>query len=344
VVDVIIIGGGPAGSAAAIRLADIGLRVRLYEKARFPRRKLCGGFLSPESLQDLESLGVLDDLKRAGAAPVRRAVISSPSGAHAEVALQGAGLSISRERLDALLLDRARAAGVTVCEVSDGRAHEGEAEWTIYAAGRQPGPGVRYYGLQTIFENAEGVTDQVEIDLVKAGYVGLARQEDGRVNVCALTTRQSFQESGPSEDEVLAGWMAQNPLLGKRLAGANRVSSWAAVGPVCMGLHRLSEPRRLFTGDAACVVDPFAGEGLTMALRCASLLQESFSQTRWPVEAAYRRAWHQAFDRSLRFQRWTRHVLARRALHEPVVRGFQTFPGLLSWWTTQTRTPIYANH
>src|ERR1035437_5039730 len=65
--DVIVIGGGPAGSSAAIRLAKSGRRVSLFEKAHFPRSKLCGGFLSSEGLEDLEDLNVLPSLRRSGA-------------------------------------------------------------------------------------------------------------------------------------------------------------------------------------------------------------------------------------------------------------------------------------
>src|SRR5947207_14738056 len=104
--DVVIIGAGPAGSATAIHLTQIGMRVRLYEKAHFPRLKLCGGFLSPECLSDLEALGVLENLQTAGAFPVRRIVLSSPQGTTVEAPLPSTGLSISRQHLDMLLLQR----------------------------------------------------------------------------------------------------------------------------------------------------------------------------------------------------------------------------------------------
>ena len=90
--DVRIIGGGPAGSAAAIRLARQGCRVTLYEKAAFPRAKLCGGFISGEALPELMDLDVADLLERSGAWPIHRLVISAASGAQADVALPRPGL------------------------------------------------------------------------------------------------------------------------------------------------------------------------------------------------------------------------------------------------------------
>src|SRR5262245_43227739 len=93
-----IIGGGPAGSSAAIRLARKGWNVQLFEKKRFPRAKLCGGFLSPEAIQDLDDFDVLDDL-RTSAIPIRRTVIASPQRTVVETALPREALSVSRSIL-----------------------------------------------------------------------------------------------------------------------------------------------------------------------------------------------------------------------------------------------------
>ena len=64
--DVAIVGAGPAGSAAAIRLVLAGKRVVLIEKEKFPRHKLCGEFISPECLTNFDELGVLDSMRVAG--------------------------------------------------------------------------------------------------------------------------------------------------------------------------------------------------------------------------------------------------------------------------------------
>jgi flavin-dependent dehydrogenase len=343
--DVVVIGGGPAGSAAGIRLKRLGLTVRLYEKARFPRPKLCGGFLSPESLIDLEELGVLSALKEAGALPIRRTVISSPSGRVVEAPLPSAGLSLAREKLDRILLQQARESGVDVCEGTDGRGHEHEAPWTIETAGRN-GPdslqGPRYYGLQAFFDNVDGISDQVELDIVQTGYVGLVRQNAYQTNVCALVSRQLFESSGASPDAAVTLWKKQNPLLDQRLRNARRVSGWQAIGPVRMGLRRLTASQILYAGDAACVVDPFAGEGMAMALRSAALMQRAFQTSGEQTELVYERLWHRTFDAPLRFHRWTRVAMNTRMLHEPILTGLQIFPSALTWLTERTRPPLYA--
>jgi menaquinone-9 beta-reductase len=338
--DLIVIGGGPAGSSAAIRLAQTGQRVRLYEKAIFPRAKLCGGFLSPESLIDLEQLGVLARLREAGALPVERVVVSSCRGRVAEAPLKHPGLSLSRKVLDRILLERAREVGVDIHENENGLGHEDEARWTIQAFGRKGSP-VGLTGIQAYFENMPGITNQVELDIVRGGYVGLLRQEAG-VNVCALTNRAAFSETGADLDAVLETWKTQNPLLEERMRHAKRITPWLAVGPISMGMHQLTAERTFFVGDAACVVDPFAGEGLAMALRSANLLQNALA-TQSDPQRIYEQAWHKTFDSSLRFHEWTRFGMSHRYGHELLVYGLHAFPAALTWLTTMTRPPLYEH-
>lgn len=119
--EVIVVGGGPAGASAAIRLARRGVDVCVLDRARFPRSKPCGEFLSPGATPILEELGVRDAVEAAGALRLERVRIEAheavvelefPSG-------EGAppwGYSLSRHALDAILLEAARAAGARVLE------------------------------------------------------------------------------------------------------------------------------------------------------------------------------------------------------------------------------------
>jgi flavin-dependent dehydrogenase len=123
--DVIIVGGGPAGSAAAIRLASGGARVLVLEEKRMPREKLCGEFIAPESFPTLKRLGALDRLLESGAQKITRLSLVASSGkmVHAPLAEmsemdEGAAwaMSLSRARFDQALFERAREAGALCLE------------------------------------------------------------------------------------------------------------------------------------------------------------------------------------------------------------------------------------
>lgn len=126
--DVIIAGGGPAGTSAAIHLATRGARVLLVEREKFPRAKLCGEFISPECLPHFTRLGVLEEMCGAGGARVGETLFFARSGRHVGVPSAWFGketrgaqasacaLGLSRAEMDERLLRRARAVGVEVLE------------------------------------------------------------------------------------------------------------------------------------------------------------------------------------------------------------------------------------
>jgi flavin-dependent dehydrogenase len=131
--DVAIAGAGPAGGALALGLARRGARVARLDAARFPRDKLCGEYLSPESWSVLARLDLADDVERTGYHAIRCVRITTPRGRVVEAEVAGPdgppGIGLSRSVLDHLIVARVRAAGAEVFEgvrvngpiVSDGR-------------------------------------------------------------------------------------------------------------------------------------------------------------------------------------------------------------------------------
>src|ERR671938_648567 len=116
--DVVIAGGGPAGTSAAIHLANAGARVLLAEQKRVPRAKLCGEFISPECLEHFKRLGVNEAMSEAKGARLVETVFYARGGSSVSVPSEGFGasggtavmaLGLSRAEMDARLLRRARA-------------------------------------------------------------------------------------------------------------------------------------------------------------------------------------------------------------------------------------------
>ncbi len=155
--DVIIVGGGPAGASAAIRLATAGARVLLAEQKKFPRAKLCGEFISPECLAHFAELGALADMITAGGPRITTTDFYTRGGRKVSVpsawfghdgesvdsasnnATNGGALGLSRAEMDERLLVRARTAGVEVWE-------EAQACGLLWAEGRVCGVELQHAG------------------------------------------------------------------------------------------------------------------------------------------------------------------------------------------------------
>ena len=116
----LIIGGGPAGSAAAILLAKAGWRVTIVERKEFPRRKVCGEYLSATNWPLLQSLGIADAFADLAGPPVRETAIfvgdriARAPLPHPRDSSGLWGRALSREHLDSLLLEQAVRLGVQV--------------------------------------------------------------------------------------------------------------------------------------------------------------------------------------------------------------------------------------
>jgi geranylgeranyl reductase family protein len=123
--DVVVVGGGPAGAAAAWSLARNGVDVLVLDRARFPRSKPCAEYLSPQASRILAEMGVLESVEKSGAAQLAGMTIHAPNGvsfegrfvaAHGFRGFRDRGLALRRETLDAIVLDGARRAGARVQE------------------------------------------------------------------------------------------------------------------------------------------------------------------------------------------------------------------------------------
>ena len=163
-VDLLVVGGGPAGATLGALAADAGLRTVVVERARYPRDKVCGEFLSAEGCRVLERLDVLDDLLAAGASWLGSCRMTHPRGPVLDLALPAMGsngreaLGVSRRLLDSVLVARAAAAGATVLqpweatapviderrvrgfhvrEIGNGRTREIRAKLVVAADGRR---------------------------------------------------------------------------------------------------------------------------------------------------------------------------------------------------------------
>jgi flavin-dependent dehydrogenase len=236
--DVVIVGAGPAGGAAALRLARHGLRVIVIDRGALPRGKLCGCCLSAAAVAELRSLDIPGGGPLARAAPLQRIRLVA-GGSEASIAARG-GATISRETLDTELLAAAVAAGarwlpwtaaVAIDEQDDqepmavvtvreqrgaARTARLECRRAVLATGlgdtvRLPGgtpcgaaatvaPGSRI-GIGAVLPAAAPavVPGELLMAVAAGGYCGIVRLEDDRIDVAAAIDRRALVTASPAE-------------------------------------------------------------------------------------------------------------------------------------------------
>jgi flavin-dependent dehydrogenase len=288
--DLIVIGGGPGGTAAAITAAREGWRVLLLERGRFPRHKVCGEFVSAESLDLLKwLLGDSHQDLLQHSLPISESRLFL-DGRSLRVPVKPASASIARYDLDLALWRAAERTGVTALQETTVQEIEGEtpfrvttsagefrARAAINASGRwsnlkqteNHSDGVRWLGLKAHF--VADTIRSVDLYFFDGGYCGIqpVRGSDGTVllNACALVR--------PEVSSTLEEVLRSHPLLGVRS------QSWTpAFPPVSTFPAIFREPvpvagSVLNVGDAAGFVDPFVGDGISLALRGGNLASRS---------------------------------------------------------------------
>jgi flavin-dependent dehydrogenase len=276
--DVIIAGGGPAGSSAAIHLATRGLRVLLAEQKRFPRAKLCGEFISPECLPHFERLGVADRMFAAGAVSIEETVFYSRSGRSVSVpsawfGARSMALGLSRAEMDERLLRRASEAGVEVIEEAQVVGPLFDRERVCGVKLRIAGSEAAYRSLVTIDATGRartltrGVASQTdasrarshraplvafkahlvdarvapgacEIFFYRGGYGGLNSIESGLSNLCFIASASDVRRCGADAERVMRSVVCRNRRAAHALADARAHTPWLAVSLEGFGRHQ----------------------------------------------------------------------------------------------------------
>lgn len=257
-----IAGGGLAGLALGIGLRRRGVDVELHEALAYPRHRVCGEFISGVEASTLEALGIEDCF--ADAQKLESAVWSD--GCRQIGAMTVRGMGISRWRLDLKMEGKFQSLG--------GRLHTGSRieprEGVVWAAGR-PKRESPWIGLKCHARNLPLEAD-LEMFSGPGGYAGLAKIEDGRVNVCGLFRKKNLRTAkGPAL--LLATLRAAGlESLAERLESAELdEKSFCGVAGFQTGRQRGPE---FSIGDAANMIPPFTGNGMSMAFESAECALE----------------------------------------------------------------------
>lgn len=330
----LIVGGGPAGSAAAIRLQRAGARPLLLERTRAPADALCGGFLSWATVAQAAAVGV--DIAALGAHPVDRLRLIA-AGRTVEAALPARAAGLSRRALDAALIARVDRVerGVTVREAAAAhvRLADGagiDCDTLFLATGKHDVRGLARpvadadpaIGLRTRLAATAGLHGTIELHLFDRGYAGLVVQEDGLANLC-LAVRRSRLAAAGSPEALLDLLGRECPALGDRIGGG--IGPVQAVANVPYGWRATSAAPGLFRlGDQAGVIPSLAGEGIGVALASAQAAVAA-----WEGGAAgYQPSFARRLRRPFAVAGALRHLAERPAAARPLLALAPLLAGL----------------
>lgn len=336
--DVAVLGAGIAGSSLAKALADRGWETVLIDRHCFPRHKVCGEFLSPESQSTLKALGLGGLVESLHPGVMTRVRLILSHGAVLDIPLPDRALGISRYALDQALHSAANRSGVdvqtaaTVTSVSpsdrgytieisrEGKKTTCEARAVIAAWGANPRSGLSghhpkrstrntFMGVKSHFRGIS-MDAAVELYFFPGGYLGLAPIEGGIVNAAALLKRDAFRDTDKSILGIMDAAARRNPKLYDKLAQAVPVpGTQSAVAPVNLNRGPVAWDMIPLVGDASLMVPPLCGDGMSMGLRsarlCATLadsyLRGEISLSRW--EREYTLSIRREFARPFRWGR-----------------------------------------
>jgi flavin-dependent dehydrogenase len=362
--DHLVIGGGPAGSMAAVRLAAAGRDVVLIERERAAHHKVCGEFLSREAVHYLHQLGI--DARDLGAESISTLRLSSGSKIVTEQ-LPFQAISLSRRVLDDALLVHARQAG---CRVLRGVGVESlTLSGKVWTATLASGAAIR---AQTVFL-ATGKHDLrgfhrsprrqpdligfklhwqldpaailalrgfMDLFLFPGGYGGLSLVENDAANLCLVVRRSVLRKLGDWA-ALLASIRAANPHFGQLLNGAQPL--WPrplAISPIPYG-YLGPHPRGLWCiGDQAAVIPSFTGDGVSIALHSAALAAQMCLAGN--SAAAYESTLRAQLHRSMWLATWLSRAAVTNFGRILATSALSLFPAAIETIARVTRIPQAA--
>lgn len=350
---IVIVGGGPAGAAAAITLARGGAVPLLLERDAATREKVCGEFLGADAAAALAALGI--DLPALGAVPVRRAVFAAGK-CEGRFELPFVAWSLPRLVLDEALLRAAEAAGAEVRRgVAVAAASEDAGGWTLRLAdggvqrarhlvlatgkhelrGLGRGAGAGSIGLKLPLAGVP-IGDAIAVLACAGGYAGLQPRAGGGANLClalkpgAPRLAEAARDAGALVALVSAGSRAARDLL------RDAVPLWQrpmAVAAVPYGYVAPAESRAFRVGDQAAVIPSLCGDGIAMAL--GSGIQAARAILAGKGAAVHQAAWGAHVRPGMRVAGLLDSALARGPRMVATLAGWA--PGLARWAARQTR-------
>lgn len=367
--DVAIIGGGLAGLALSIQCVKAGYSTIVLEKEKYPFHKVCGEYLSLESWNFLQELGVpLSDMDLP---LINRVMISSPNGKYIEHRLPLGGFGISRYTLDSMLAKIAVREGVVLFEETKvvdvvyrnnsfmifSSAGETEATVTAGSFGKRSNLDVKWkrnftqvkpnklnhflgvkYHIKTRFPG-----DLIALHNFENGYCGISQIEEDKHCLCYLTKGDNIKKSHNNIRLMEESILMKNPFLKRIFSEAEFLyDAPLTISRISFNKKSQVENHVLMIGDAAGMITPLCGNGMSMALHGSKLAFEEIRQflthktSRFELETQYTQQWEKYFGNRLQTGRVIQRFFGDDTLSNILLTSLKPFPKFITYLIRQT--------
>ena len=381
--DVVVVGGGPAGSVAARSLAAAGYSVALLEKQRFPRETLCGEFLSAEVAQTISDMGLESEFQALRPNPLKTFTLLPDRSRPISSSLGFTAYGVKRGAFDAMLLEAAGRAGVTIIQPAEVTGVERDQQefvvackyhreertyrsrWVIGAygksspldkrlgrsfAGTRTGyTGFKYHIPAGMIENLGN--DEIAIALGPRIYCGISRVGGETVTLCALERRE---KGDVSSRERLGALARANPSFARLVTPAvlNILANLSpyGTGNLFFGTRVPVVNGVLMAGDSAGLIAPLAGDGIGIAMQQGRLIGRLFAEVhprpdeRESFYETYRRESAMLFAHRKRIALLCQRIALSEAMRLAVTPVLALAPGLLKAAVRETRGRVEHQH
>lgn len=356
--DIGVIGGGLSGLSSAIQLAKAGLNVVLLEKKAYPFHRVCGEYISLETLPFLKAKLDFDPFQH-NAALINQLKISSPKGSTIKLPLDLGGFGISRYRLDFVLKKIAEESGVTIFdqtnvlnihqknnyfEIETNKQGRLKSKMAIGAFGkrsnldrslnrasfynRSPYIAVKHHIRISDFM----LDNEIALHNFQDGYCGISRVEDGVFCLCYLSHRKNLKQTGniPTLEKSI---LQKNPFLNAIFNEAEFV--WKkplVINEISFDKKTLQENGVWLSGDSAGMITPLCGNGMAMALHSSYLMSNAIldvfhhNKTSKIAFQNYEKQWQKHFSTRLKIGRNIQKMFGHPFLTEILVRSLRRLP------------------
>ncbi|MGB3075606.1 MAG: NAD(P)/FAD-dependent oxidoreductase [Chitinophagales bacterium] len=358
--DVIIIGGGLAGLSLAIQLADTNFTVAVLERNKYPIHRVCGEYISMESWNFLERTGM--PMREMQLPFINELHVSSVAGKILTHPLNPGGFGISRYLLDATLANIARAKGAVILENCKVEDYYQQGESFTVAAGEKKLKGKIVIGAfgkrsnmdkklqRSGFDSANSITQNwvgvkyhikstlpdhvIQLHNFDGGYCGISKVEGEQHCLCYLTKAENLKRFAGNIRQMEDQLLSVNPFLSKifESRSAFLFDAPETISQINFENKLPVEKNMLMAGDAAGLITPLCGNGMSMALRasviCFFAIEKFLSGkiSRKEMEIQYAADWRREFSFRLKAGRFLQPLLVNSSLSKPAIALLKHFP------------------